>query len=486
MSHAIWDIIYNIRIQDALDIIIIAALIYGILIWFKEAASRFVLVGIGLLGAVYILSRTLQLYLTAVVLQAFFAILLIALLVIFQEELRRFFERLAMWAKFRKGMPGAAFQEDIDVITQAVMNLAQKRVGALIVLQGDEPLDRHLEGGIPLDGKISQPLLESLFDPHSSGHDGAVVVDRGRVVQFGCHLPLSLNPTKFRDRGLRHTAALGLAERADALCVVVSEERGAISVAHEERLASLASGEQLKLRLEGFYARSASEKGGRGFSDIVKKGLGKKATAVLLAAILWYVFGFQKGSIRRDFVIPVEYRNLGAEWVIDGPKITEATIMLSGPEQAFRLLDPKTLKITLDLGGIGEGKQTVEFTQDTVKIPSNLSLEDIEPDGIQITAHRLVPTEAAVEVVTEGDLPPGYMLDRIKAMPPSVQVLVPSTLVKNNVNIRTEPIALGQLTETTTVAPKLLLPPEFRLINGKPPALKVTIFLKSSRPRRDS
>jgi hypothetical protein len=172
--------------------------------------------------------------------------------------------------------------------------------------------------------------------------------------------------------------------------------------------------------------------------------------------------------------------------MIDGTKITEATIMLSGPEQAFRLLDPKTLKITLDLGSIGEGKQTIEFTQDTVKIPSNLSLEDIEPDGIELTAHRLVSAEVAVVVVTEGDLPPGYTLDRIEATPPSVPVLVPSTLVNEKVNVRTESIGLGQLTATTTVSPKLLLPPEFRSINGRPPAVKVTIFVKSSRPPRDS
>jgi YbbR domain-containing protein len=265
--------------------------------------------------------------------------------------------------------------------------------------------------------------------------------------------------------------------------VVVSEERGAISVGHEEGLVSLASGEELKRRLEDFYARRTPDKGSRGFSDLVRKGLGKKATAVLLALTLWYVFGFQKGSIRRDFVIPVEYRNLGAEWMIDGPKITEATIILSGPEQAFRLLDPQTLKISVDLAGIDQGQQSVEFTQDTVKVPSNLSLEGIKPDRIQLTAHRLVPTEVAIEVVTEGNLPPGYTLDRIETTPSSVRVLVPSTLLKKSVSVRTEPIALGKLIETTTVAPKLLLPPEIRLISGRPPAVKVTLFVKSSRPR---
>ena len=480
MSNAFWAVLYNMRIQDLFDIAIIAILIYVILVWFMEAASPFVLVGIGMLGAVYILSRVFQLYLTAVVLQAFFAILLVALVVIFQEELRGFFERLAMWANIRKRNYGPAHHRDVDVITQSVVNLAQKRVGALIVVQGDEPLDRHLEGGTRLEGILSQALLDSIFDPHSLGHDGAVIIDRGRVVYYGCHLPLSLNPEQFRGRGLRHTAALGLAERSDALCIVVSEERATISVAREARLVSLAGGQELKEVLEAFYAKGAPRKESKPFSDLLKKNFAKKAAAVFIASTLWYVFGYQKGSIRRDFVVPVEYRNLGTEWMIEGAKITEATLMLSGPEQAFRLLDPQTLKISVDLARIGEGEQNVEFTRDTVKIPSNLSLEEIKPDRIQVTAHRLLAMVFPIEVETEGNPPAGYTLERIEVMPPMANVLISTALRKKGFKIRTEPIGLDQLTQTTTVSRKLLLPSEVRFIDGRPLGVKVTIFIKPS------
>ena len=480
MSDAFWAVFYNMRIQDLFDIAIIAILIYVILVWFMEAASRFVLVGIGLLGAVYILSRVFQLYLTAVVLQAFFAILLVALVVIFQEELRRFFERLAMWADIRKRNYGPAHHRDVDVITQSVVNLVQKRVGALIVVQGDEPLDRHLEGGTRLEGILSQALLDSIFDPHSLGHDGAVIIDRGRVVYYGCHLPLSLNPEQFRGKGLRHTAALGLAERSDALCIVVSEERGTISVALEARLVSLAGGQELKEVLEDFYPKGVPKKGSKPFSDLLKKNFAKKAAAVFIASTLWFVFGYQKGSIRRDFVVPVEYRNLATEWMIEGMKITEASVMLSGPEQAFRLLDSQTLKISVDLAGIGEGEQSVEFTRDLVKIPSNLSLEGIKPDQIQFTAHRLFRMEVPIEVVTEGNPQTGYTLERIEATPPLAKVLVPLALSQKGFRIRTEPIVLNQLNQTTTVTPKIVLPPEVRLVDGKPLGVKLTIFIQPS------
>ena len=107
--------------------------------------------------------------------------------------------------------------------------MAKKRIGALIVLQGNDPLERHINGGTSLDGLVSEPLLESLFDPHSIGHDGAVIINGNRIAKFGCHLPLSINTSKYGNIGLRHTAALGLAERSDAICVVVSEEKGTIS-----------------------------------------------------------------------------------------------------------------------------------------------------------------------------------------------------------------------------------------------------------------
>ena len=196
MFNGFGTILHAFRIQDFFDIAIVGILIYALLVWFKKTASRFVLIGIILLGAVYTLSNVLHLYLTVEVLQGFFAILLIALVVIFQEELRRFFEKLAVWGRLRKKLILSSHHQVVEIIAQACANLARKRIGALFIISGEEPLERHLEGCIRLDGMVSQPLLESIFDPHSLGHDGAVIIDQGLVSQFGCHLPLSLNTHK--------------------------------------------------------------------------------------------------------------------------------------------------------------------------------------------------------------------------------------------------------------------------------------------------
>ena len=228
-------IIKSIRIQDILDVMIIALMIFALLTWFKTRASRFVLIGIILLGGVYIAARFFQLYLTTIVLQSFFAILLFVLVVIFQEDLRGFFERLAMLGNIGKKFQSLSeLKGTAEIIAQTAATLAKKRIGALIVLQGNDPLDRHINGGTSLDGIVSEPLLESLFDPHSIGHDGAVIINGNRITKFGCHLPLSINTSKYGNIGLRHTAALGLSERSDAICIVVSEEKGTISLASLE------------------------------------------------------------------------------------------------------------------------------------------------------------------------------------------------------------------------------------------------------------
>ena len=187
-------VVKSIRIQDILDVMIIALMIFALLTWFKTRASRFVLIGIILLGGVYIAARFFQLYLTTIVLQSFFAILLFVLVVIFQEDLRGFFERLAMLGNIGKKFQSLSeLKGTAEIIAQTAATLAKKRIGALIVLQGNDPLERHINGGTSLDGIVSESLLESLFDPHSIGHDGAVIVSGNRVTKFGCHLPLSMN-----------------------------------------------------------------------------------------------------------------------------------------------------------------------------------------------------------------------------------------------------------------------------------------------------
>ncbi|HPD56779.1 MAG TPA: diadenylate cyclase [Smithellaceae bacterium] len=471
--------IKNIRMQDILDIAIIAFMIFAFFTWFKTRASRFVLLGIILLGAVYIAARFLQLYLTTIVLQSFFAIVLFVLVVIFQEDLRSFFERLALLGNLRKkARPLSDLEKTSEIITHAAVELAKKNIGALIVLQGDTHLDRHLNGGTKLDGLASEALLESIFDPHSDGHDGAVVIKGDRVTMFGCHLPLSTNTAKYGNIGLRHTAALGLAERSDAMCVVVSEETGTISLAYQGLLTRINNAAALHKELERFYMRNAPRKKSHPAVAWFKENSREKIIALVLACILWFAFGYQREIVRRNFIVPIEYRNVPSSWRIEEPRLTEAKVILQGPQQAFYLLDERSLKLSLDLSSVSATKQEFILSKDMVNAPSNLSVTEIKPAKTYIYASRLIAGSFPVQVTTQNALPKNLSLQRITISPYKIRVLYDSRLNPDNIRLQTEPIDLQKITATATLDAKVALPAGVYLPDGKPPALRVIIRVK--------
>ena len=464
----------NFGIRDFIDILIISVFIYTVLIWFWKTTSRFVFIGITMLGLVYILARQFQLYLTVYLLQGFFAILLIALVVIFQEDLRLFFERLATWGFMKKRKQAVYAYQVMDVLGQTVPTLMKKRFGALIVLRGNDHLDRHLKGGIPLDGRLSGPLLESLFDPHSDGHDGAVIIEDDRVSKFGCHLPLSLDGEKIGNRGLRHTAAIGLTERSDALCVVVSEEREAVSLAREGLLRKIDNMEELKDTVRQFYRRQAPEKEEWSFRQWIRQNTWQKVMAVVLAFGLWVVFTTPGESIRKDFTVPLVYRNIPVDWILEEPVPKESKVTLEGGAQAFSLINPDSFKIILDMTDLKEGKQFVGLHESQIKLPSNLTLVRFDPQRIPLSAKKLGFMDGIVKVQTTGDLPGGLLLRKITVQPEVVPVLAPVN-GKKSIRILTEPVNLGEITTTTKVKPKLVLPPDTRFTEATPPSVEVTI-----------
>ncbi|KAF0158056.1 MAG: hypothetical protein FD159_1203 [Syntrophaceae bacterium] len=363
----------SIRIQDVLDMAIIAAMIFALLMWFKTRASRYVLVGILLLGGVYLAARFFQLYLTVIVLQGFFAILLFVLVVIFQEDLRSFFERIAMLGNLRReARPLSELEKAAGVIAETSSNLAKKRIGALIVIQGNDPLDRHLNGGTPLDGLISGSLLESIFDPHSLGHDGAVLV----------------------------------------------------------------CGDRIKM------------------------------------------FGYQRDIVRRDVIIPLEYKNIPQSWQIDEPRLTEVKVIFQGPEQAFRLLNEKSLRLSLDLSPIAEKKREFVLTQDMVNVPSSLSVADISPAKIRVYASRLVPATLAVHVATRNRLPEDIALQRITLSPATVRVMMDSRMKSEDMKLETEPIDLQNISSSLTMEAKVIQAAGVSFPDGKSPLVRVTIRVK--------
>jgi YbbR domain-containing protein len=177
----------------------------------------------------------------------------------------------------------------------------------------------------------------------------------------------------------------------------------------------------------------------------------------------------------------VEYLNVSPEWVIEKPKITDVKIMLMGPPQAFQLLNPDTLKVSVDLSQVREGWHEIALSKDMVKKPTSLTVVGISPAQIGMTASRLIQASLPIQVITEGRPPAGLSVQKISAAPPDVRVLIPGKLNQNGIRIRTEPIDLGKVTSTTTQEVRLIFPLHVQFEGGKTPVVKVTIKLKKEK-----
>jgi len=273
--------------SDALDVALVALLLYTGMSWLRRTHAALAVLGLSLLGGVYLCARLLDLQLTTWVFQGCFAVLALALVVIFQEELRRGFEEIAAFAVGQRGDRRPRL-DTADLLARALAELASARVGALVVVAGTQRLDRHLQGGHELGGRLSPALLASLFDPHSPGHDGAVVVEDRDVTRFGAHLPLARGTDALRGLGTRHSAAVGLSERSDALCLVVSEERGSVSAARNGELCQIGSEDELAKRIAAFYReRRALGRARPKLIELVRGRQAEKVAALLLALGLW-------------------------------------------------------------------------------------------------------------------------------------------------------------------------------------------------------
>ena len=471
-------VIQNIRIQDIADIGIISVFIYLMLVWFRKSRARFMLIGMIILSLIYILARVFGLYLTTMAFQAFFAIFLIAIVVIFQDDIRYFFERVALWGINRRFVGRVILDQNTGNLISAIVNLSRKKIGALIVVKGIDPLDRYIEAGTAIDALVGQDILESIFDPHVPTHDGAVIMDGNRLTKFGCHLPLSANLRAASHFGTRHAAALGLAERSDALCIVISEERGSISLAEGGRFFELRDAAQLQDILDAFYRKRFPVKKRMLSKRFLTSHWIEKIIAVILASGLWFFLGHRTDIIRRDFVVPVEYRNLSSDKIIGGAKPREVMVTLSGSERAFDLLKPGELKLSLDMATFKEGERNIAITKDLLNIPSGISFVNTQPSEIDLKILRLIKYTAAVSIETKGSPPRGFMLKRISVEPKDVLVVAPSSFSKDMIKVSTDLIDLRLIKDGATLTSRLVLAPGLILGDTQPAEVKVTIEVK--------
>lgn len=247
---------FEFGIKDMIDILCVALMLYYLYRLMKESRSLNVFIGIIVFVIIWLfVSQVLEMRLLGSIMDKLVSVGVIAIIIIFQEEIRKFLYSLGAHQRMRGFMrlfsSGGRNKKTMDKtaimpIVMACINMSRGKVGALIVIERMVSLDDIIETGDCIDANINQRLIENIFFKNSPLHDGAMVVSKRRIVAAGCILPVSHNTDIPKELGLRHRAALGISQDSDAIAIVVSEETGGISLAIKGEFRLRVSGELLE------------------------------------------------------------------------------------------------------------------------------------------------------------------------------------------------------------------------------------------------
>ncbi len=380
---------YWLRWQGIVDFAALALAFYFLLRWARETRALRVVFTILGLQAVSRVARRFDLTITGWILDITTILLVVMLLFFFQPELRRAFLRLD--ALLRLGLrPARALESGYRVIADAVFSLAAERVGALIAIARRDSFQESGTGGIALGAEISPELLAAIFRKNSPIHDGAILIEANRIARAGVVLPLTQRfdvPFQF---GTRHRAAMGFAERTDALVIVVSEERGEVTLMHGRRIVPAGTPSELLGLLERLAAGPRvsflSRLGGWVFHNVRYK-----LAAAGLAALLWATSVVGTGSTVRIVSVPVEFDRVPPSMEITAQSATRLEVQLRGTPWLLGSVGLTGLVARFSLSNPEPGPVTFRVSPDDLNVPPGVVVERVRPELVTVRLVRRAP-----------------------------------------------------------------------------------------------
>lgn len=462
-------------IRSAIDIAIIATGFFFLIRTFRASGAARIAAGIVIAGAIFVFANLLDLRGIMWIYSRLSPVLLIAAVVIFQPELRRILEK---GASLRRGRAGRLPTGVPALLVEALGLLSARRWGAILVLPGKQPVERWISGGVVLSAEPSIALLLSLFDPHSPGHDGAVIVDGGRISRFAVRLPLTQSETLGPGLGTRHHASLGLAEATDALVLTVSEERGTVTAFVGGRMIALPSADEAAPHIvrharetRSFGLVDASERRSRRYPIQI-------GASLVAAVILWAGVTLPSVEVvERSLDVPIDYLT-PADLALVGAKPVSANLHLAGDEATLDDLDPQRVKVKVDLSTALPGRQTVVITADDVRLPRDVRVLDVDPSSFEVTLNAIVERDVPVVPQLVGSLPPGWKLQSVTVKPASVRAITPvGAEASAEPSVTTSPIYLQGISASAVLYAKIVAPPSFQPVDRRWPDVEVHVVV---------
>jgi uncharacterized protein (TIGR00159 family) len=374
----------NFRLQDIVDVLLFTILVYHLFLWFRGTKAVKALIGLSGLGIVYVVARTWGLFLTTWAFQILFQVVVILLIVLFQSEIRQVLERVNPLQVFGLRKPSSP-EKWIEQFAQGIFALAEKKIGALVIIERRDRVSEFLEEGQALESEPSPEILMSVFHKRSPIHDGAVLIQEGRLARVACYLPLSSREGLPKEWGTRHRAAFGLSEKSDALVVVVSEERGQVSVARDSEMVHADNFERLfQIILEATVPVTPEKK------SWLKRALflfsnqwQTKGAAFLMVVALWVTLaGYQ--DFETNVTVPIGITNMPQQFEIVEPSNPRVEVTIRGPRKDAGAIEKDDIVVEIDTSLARLGRRTFPITTDDVRLSNDrITVVNINPATIK-------------------------------------------------------------------------------------------------------
>jgi uncharacterized protein (TIGR00159 family) len=376
------DLLYLFRWQDALEIIVLTFIFYRVYLRLRKKRAFRMIFAILALPFFYLIARWIDFPLSVWGLQNLWAVILLVLVVIFQQEIREVLGSISL-PSFFLGRSEKISSEVSDRIADSAFEMAREGTGGLIVLQREDDLDEFIHGQTLIDAEVNEPLLLSLFLPRSPLHDGAVIIRGNRIRYAGALLPVSQSLGLPQEWGTRHRAGLGITEGSDAGCIVISEERKEVLLAYRGKIEKKEDKDELKRSLSGFPVLPEVRDQGRGWVTRLSYDLPAKGLFLVLVCLLWiFVIGIRQGEINLN--IPVEYYSPPKDLEISGEPPSEINVRLKGSQRLLSSVKSDHLRVRVDLSGGHRGTNQIPLSETSIVIPAGIAVTHFYPQRVRI------------------------------------------------------------------------------------------------------
>ncbi len=457
MTH---DFIY--RWQDLLDILLMSYILFRLYVLFKGTNVFRVLIGIAVLWFFQKIAFYMGLIVTSWAVQGFTAVAAIIIIVIFRNEIRTVLQakniRALFWETRRHEI-----ETPVDIISDAIFEMARKGTGAIIVIPGKEDIFDSVHSGIKWDGTISKEMIMSIFWHDNPVHDGAAIIQGDRISQVGAVLPLSHRKDLPSYYGMRHRAAAGLAENTDALIIVSSEERKNVVMAKSGDIFNVQTDKELTNRIKrhlGIVDEDSS--GNRKF----KKELVTPAViSLILITVIWLIFTRGVDTII-SLEVPVEYTGSKQEMILLDTSVKTISLNLNGSGTLLKNLTPGNVKVTIDLSNGELGRNIFYIANENISLPPGVFLRNATPPSIDVIldkpAKKNVPVQADWKGKQSGDI----LISRVSFKPEIAILSGPSLILDEIATAYTDKISLENIKETGKMLVNLNLDSKIKIENG--------------------